>query len=188
MAVPPSASGTDWATLSADEKRRRTLETADALFASEGLEVTMPALAHAIGIGVGSLYRQFATKDELVTELMLERMGPYHELWARTAAADVVWPAIRRTVFEVLDRAADDKLMREMLESKLDDEMFNTARTRILLLVEKATQRAIDEGALREDASLDDVRLIVRAAHEVSPGDRDSARRIAELGLDGLER
>lgn len=187
MSVPPSSTS-EWIDLSADEKRRRTLDTADALFAREGLDVTMPALAHAIGIGVGSLYRQFATKDELITELMLERMGPYHELWARTAAADDAWPAVRQTVFEVLDRSADDQLMREMLESKLDDEMFNAARSRILLLVQKATQNAIDQGALRDDAGLDDVRLIVRAAHEASSGDKAAARRIAELGLDGLER
>ena len=46
---------------------------ADRLFAREGVDVSMPALAEAIGIGVGSIYRQVGSKDEIIAALVVRR-------------------------------------------------------------------------------------------------------------------
>ena len=71
----------EWAELSPAEKRDRTLEAADRLFARDGLDTPMPALADALGIGVGSIYRQVGNKDELIGALVIKRskaLNPMH--------------------------------------------------------------------------------------------------------------
>ncbi|MET8427602.1 helix-turn-helix domain-containing protein [Nocardia sp. NPDC004860] len=48
----------------------RILSAADRLFAERGIDVTLDDVAHAAGVGVGTVYRRFANKSELVAEIL----------------------------------------------------------------------------------------------------------------------
>ena len=56
----------------ASENRRRLLESARTVFARHGLEAGVEEIAHAAGVGIGTLYRRFPTKDALIAELVYE--------------------------------------------------------------------------------------------------------------------
>src|SRR5271154_1713664 len=64
-----------WSTLDAEHKRATLLRAAGEVFAREGLDAPMPSVAAAAGAGVGSVYRQFPSKRELLPALGVERLA-----------------------------------------------------------------------------------------------------------------
>ncbi len=66
--------GLQWSGLSTEEKHERILCAAGRVFARDGLDATMPAVAAAAGAGVGSLYRQFPSKRDLLAALVIRRL------------------------------------------------------------------------------------------------------------------
>jgi AcrR family transcriptional regulator len=71
---PSSASGRP---LRADAQRNRAhiLEAAEVLFAAEGIAAPVDAIAEKAGVGVGTLYRHFPTKEKLCEAILLERLS-----------------------------------------------------------------------------------------------------------------
>ncbi len=59
----------------AQRNRDRVLEAAEVLFAAEGIEVPVDAIAEKAGVGVGTLYRHFPTKEKLCEAILLERLS-----------------------------------------------------------------------------------------------------------------
>ena len=59
----------------AQRNRVRILEAAEVLFAAEGIEVPVGAIAEKAGLGVGTLYRHFPTKEKLCEAILLERLS-----------------------------------------------------------------------------------------------------------------
>jgi len=55
--------------------RARILEAAEVVFAAEGIEVPVDLIADKAGVGVGTLYRHFPTKEKLCEAILLERLG-----------------------------------------------------------------------------------------------------------------
>ena len=71
----------------AERNRRQILEVAETVFAAEGLAVPIDEIARRAGLGVGTLYRHFATKEELFSAILVTRMEVATE-HARTALAE----------------------------------------------------------------------------------------------------
>jgi len=63
--------------LRADAQRNRTriLEAAEVVFAAEGIEVPVDTIAEKAGVGVGTLYRHFPTKEKLCEAILLDRLS-----------------------------------------------------------------------------------------------------------------
>jgi len=59
----------------AQRNRARILEAAEVVFASEGIEVPVDTIAEKAGLGVGTLYRHFPTKEKLCEAILLERLS-----------------------------------------------------------------------------------------------------------------
>jgi AcrR family transcriptional regulator len=71
------SSGAGCRPLRADAQRNRAhiLEAAEILLAAEGIEVPVDAIAEKAGVGVGTLYRHFPTKEKLCEAILLERLS-----------------------------------------------------------------------------------------------------------------
>ena len=59
----------------AQRNRARILEAAEVVFAAEGIEVPVDTIAEKAGVGVGTLYRHFPTKEKLCEAILLERLS-----------------------------------------------------------------------------------------------------------------
>ena len=70
-------SGAEARPLRADAQRNRAriLEAAEVVFAAEGIEVPVDTIAEKAGVGVGTLYRHFPTKEKLCEAILLERLA-----------------------------------------------------------------------------------------------------------------
>jgi AcrR family transcriptional regulator len=53
------------------ENRRRVLDAAATVFAAHGLDAPVEEIAHAAGVGMGTLYRRFPNKEALIEQLMI---------------------------------------------------------------------------------------------------------------------
>src|ERR1700754_2786180 len=105
MAIP-----VPWTALSADEKRRRTLDVANDLFAREGIDVSMPVLAAAVGVGVGSIYRQVGTKEDVIAALVIERSEILRARFLRALEERDPWIALAVATHETVDDCIADAL------------------------------------------------------------------------------
>src|SRR5580658_9490937 len=59
----------------AQRNRARVLEAAEVVFAAEGLNVPVDVIAEKAGVGVGTLYRHFPTKEKLFEAIIVERIS-----------------------------------------------------------------------------------------------------------------
>src|SRR5271167_1226695 len=125
MVVPAGG----WAQLEPGAKRARILEQAAALFAREGLDAPMPALAAAIGAGVGSLYRCYPSKRDLIAALVVARL-----METRAAVEDALavggdpWVALSELLRTLVERQAGDDLYGAAAELVAADPQVRRAR------------------------------------------------------------
>jgi AcrR family transcriptional regulator len=187
IATSPS-SAAPWGELDADEKRQRLLDVAKDVFTDQGLGATMPTIAVAAGVGVGSLYRSYGSKEDLVAALVIRQL---RLLQAEVAAADQqgeAWPAIEHSVRRIADRQATNMLLRGALSLISERRDAVMALGELSLAWQQLIDRARDEGTVRSDATVKDLRFIfaaARAADEVESGGRD---RVLDLMLEALRR
>jgi len=176
-----------WTELSQEEKRARTLEAADVLFASEGLGAPMPALAEALGIGVGSIYRQVGTKDELIGALVIERAGDLSRRFRATLDDPDPWEAMTVAVHETVDDCLRDALSQSAWDQAavVSDEV-RAARQGATDSLTAMFERAREAGKLTPEASPEDLRLLFFALREFSTIGPEAAHRFTDLVLRGI--
>lgn len=177
-----------WATLSPDAKHERILCAAGHVFTTEGLDAPMPAVAAAAGAGIGSLYRQFPSKRELLAALVIRRLDQITAL-AEAAVADGGdrWSALTGMLRTVVGRQwADDFLGQAWLQVS-DHPDVAAVHARAQEVLEQLLADARAEGRLRADATTLDIRLLftaTRAAKQVEP---EAWERMLTLLIDALD-
>src|SRR3954454_18164284 len=145
----------------AERNRARLLDAARRLFAERGLEVTMDEIAHRAGVGVGTAYRRFGSRDELIGALFEARMEEYVALAEEALGQPEPWQGLvgfleRSTAMQAADRGLKDLVFSHSHAL----ERVTRVRRRILPLVEALVQRAQAAGELRADLSARDMPLI----------------------------
>jgi AcrR family transcriptional regulator len=188
MSIPSQASETCWSDLTAEEKRARLLAAAGEVFARDGLDAPMPAIAAAVGAGVGSVYRQFPSKTDLLAALVVERLRDIEgDADAALASTAGPWPALTGLLWTLAERQADDDVLGEAMATVSEREAVELALADATAALERLLAAARAEGRLRPDATTLDLRLLfaaTRAAVQLQP---DAWRRMLELGIDALE-
>jgi AcrR family transcriptional regulator len=177
-----------WGELDADEKRQRLLDVAKEVFPEQGLEATMPRVAAAAGVGVGSLYRSYGSKEDLVAALVIRQLRLLQAEVSVAAEEEDAWTAIEHSVRRIAERQATNKLLSAALGLISERRDVAMALGELSLAWQQLLDRAREEGTLRSDATFKDLRFIfaaARAADEVEPGGRD---RILTLLLEALRR
>jgi AcrR family transcriptional regulator len=185
------------AQLRADARRNREqiLEAARTLFAGIGPDVPMEEIAQAAGVGVGTLYRRFPDRGELIKAVNLDNF---------TRLADLA----RRVEREEPDPAAAlTTLLRSVLELRLNITMTAVSarvhrtiedppsiaehRDELIAVASRLLRRAQQSGAIRSDIEIGDALLALVVVARLAPpvGDELGAmafRRLFALMMDGL--
>ncbi|HEY2715434.1 MAG TPA: TetR/AcrR family transcriptional regulator [Solirubrobacterales bacterium] len=192
MTIPPetrSPTTPGWGALDADAKRARLLEVSHRVFARDGLEAPMPALAAAAGIGVGSLYRQFPSKRELLAALVIERLREVTaEVEAALEAPAGPGAALTAFLWDHSERSIADDVLAEAIAALQVDPEVKRVRAGSTAALQRLLDAAKAEGEVREDATVLDLRLIFAAARAAEQVEVGAWRRALELGIDSLAR
>jgi AcrR family transcriptional regulator len=184
--VAPDA-GDRWAELNPADKRARLLRAAGEVFARDGLDAPMPVIAAAAGAGVGSIYRQFPSKDDLLAALVVERLEDARErAEAAVQSEDGPWSALVGLLWTLGERQVGDKIMGEALASVSAHPDVREATGETMVAIERLLAAARAEGRLRADATGLDIRLILAATRGAGALGADAWRRMLELGIDAL--
>jgi AcrR family transcriptional regulator len=188
MSIPSPASPACWANLDPQEKRGRLLRAAGEVFAREGLAAPMPAIASAAGAGIGSVYRQFPSKRDLLAALVVERLKDA-EHGARDALASAAgpWAALTAFLWTLAERQAGDHVFAEALATVSEDPAVRRALESTTKTLEQLLASARAEGRLRADATTLDLRLLFAATRAAGELESGAWRRMLELGIDALQ-
>jgi AcrR family transcriptional regulator len=175
----------------AERNRHRILEAARVVFAERGLRGSHDDIARAAGVGVGTVYRRFPDKEELIDALFEARVEEIAEIARAAVANPDPWDALVGFLIRTQELQAEDRgLMEIMLGGGRGAARATAARSLIAPLVARVLQRAKDAGVVRADIELTDLPLIQLAIATIAESSRDVApdawRRTMTLVLDGL--
>jgi AcrR family transcriptional regulator len=189
MSIPSlAAPEAGWSELGPDAKRARLLSAAGELFAREGLDAPMPRVAAAVGAGVGSVYRQFPSKPELLAALVVERLEDA-ERGANLALEDgeSPWDALIGLLWSLAERQVSDVVLGEAMATVSEHRAVQDALARTIAALERLLAAARAEGTLRPDATTLDLRLLFAATRAAGALGEGAWERMLELGIDALE-
>jgi len=188
MTIPPADASPAWGSLDRAAKRDRVLAAAADLFARDGIQTPMAEVALAAGAGVASVYRLFASKEELLAALLAQRRDQI------TIAAQNALEqggdrrsALRDMMIALAEQQSATDYLGEARVTLAEHPEVLSARRRMMAALERLVAAVRSEGGLRDDATALDLRLVLiaaRAAHRAEP---TKWRRMMELMLDGLD-
>jgi AcrR family transcriptional regulator len=177
----------------AERNRQRVLAAARELFAARGLEATLNDVAHHANVGVGTVYRRFATKEELVEALFEDGIGQIAALAEMALQQDDSWTGFVWFVEQLCELTATDRGLREMVYSKAyGGYRVECARERLDPPIMRLVERARADGHLRSDIEPTDMPIVSLLAGTVSEWaghvEPELWRRYVQLLLDGMRR
>lgn len=175
----------------AERNRQKILEGAARVFAESGLDVGMDELARRVGVGTGTLYRRFPTKDALIEALFTDHIERVVGLARAAQAAEDPIAGIRMFLCSMLEMVSANRGLKELLmEARHGDPRAQMARDEMQPCVGTIIGRAVEAGALRAGVGPADLFLamtmlgaVVERTRDVNP---DAWRRYVEIVIDGL--
>jgi|SRR5580704_5768025 AcrR family transcriptional regulator len=178
------------AALRADAQQNlgRVLQAAAEAFAEYGPDVSVDEIARRAGVGHGTVFRRFPTKDALIAAVIGTRLGELGDRAESLLDEPDPGAALERFVWQIAELHARDRVLFEGVQRCSEMPEIADAKQRLSELVERLVARAQDEGALRRDIRPEDVTGLVGSAMVGStqaPGD-DAWRRYIRIVLDGL--
>ena len=183
------AEGTRAQRADARRNRDKLLAAATEAFAEHGEDVALETIAARAGVGIGTLYRHFPSREALV-------MAAYHhEVDALCGAADDLLAqlppdeALRAWVDRFADYIATKRAMGDALRSAASDSpLFAETRERILGALRRLLEAGAAAGTLRADVDPQDVMRVMNGIWYLPAGPewRDDVGRMLGLVIDGL--
>jgi AcrR family transcriptional regulator len=159
------------------------LASAREAFARDGTNASLEDIARCANVGIGTLYRNFPTRQDLLEAVYV---GEIEELGTVAANLDGAPPWEAFTAW--LDRFADYVTRKLALQQAInkDADMFRACRSSMYAGVLPLFERVQESGELRADVSLDDVlRMVSGIATSVYTDDAQRTR-VMGIALDGL--
>jgi AcrR family transcriptional regulator len=174
----------------AERNRQRVLEVAQQVFATEGLSVPIDEIARRAGLGVGTLYRHFPTKEALFEAIVIGRLEGLVEQARQGAGATDPGAAFFGFLSRMVEEGSAKKdFLAALASTGVDMGRIAAAKQRMKRAVKVLVERAQEAGALRSDVSDGDVLTLVMGA--VGAADRRGAgiaerKRLLRVIFDGL--
>ncbi|MET1133740.1 MAG: TetR/AcrR family transcriptional regulator [Aeromicrobium sp.] len=170
--------------------RERIIDTAEVYFAEHGLDAPMHGLAAAAKVGTGTLYRNFASHDELLRAVYDRHIAIFDEIAERAHAAPTGWEGIEMVVDEATEVMIDRRIVAEVMRRLAISDPDYRPTDRWVGTLASLVERGVAEGSARPDLTVADLSaapLMLSAIHVAAPENRDwLARRMRTLLLDGI--
>ncbi len=176
----------------ARRNREKVAAAASAAFAEHGLDAQVDDIARRAGVGVGTVYRHFPTKEALVealAERYFERLaGTLEEAAARDGDG---WEVFADAIWRTAGAAASDSAWCEVIGGHPGAvHVASRGKERLGAATAALIARAQASGSMRADATVDDVRTIMCGFGHIAAAQRAGTpidwKRYLQIALDGL--
>lgn len=178
--------------LRADARRNRAkvLEAAEEVFAAEGLAVPIDEVARRAGVGVGTVYRHFPTKEALFEAIVVARIEALIERIEELSTADDPGAALFTFISELVDLAVKKKdLTDELARAGVSSEdLIEGVKERLEHGFDVLLERAQAAGAVRGDINRTDMTALVMGTCMAANqhGCAESTQRLVGVLCDGF--
>jgi AcrR family transcriptional regulator len=173
----------------AARNRERILEVAREAFTRDGASASLDDIARRSGLGSGTLYRHFPTRDALIEAVYRSEVEKLAAAEQRFADTMPPLEALRAWMLLFIDHVAAKVLIIPAMETVAGGSMrlIEGSRALIHTTFVRAVRRAISSGDLRAGTVPDDfVRALVGIFHTTAlPGWEASAKRLVDILIDG---
>lgn len=175
----------------ADARRNYELlvEAARKVFADQGGGASMEAIAKQAGVGVGTLYRHFPKRIDVVEAVYRDDVDSLVGLADRTAIDEPdPWAALQRWIWAYVEYGrAKRTFLNELHEAfEKNPDLKPASRDRIWAAADKVLQRAQEAGVARDDISGQDLMQLMTPMCMNSTIDDQQGERLIRMVLDGL--
>lgn len=176
----------------AARNHEKILQAAEEIFALDGVMVPIDIVAERAGVGVGTLYRHFPTKEALYEAIVMTRLTSL----LATADECVKNPNAQEGLCSFLREFAHQSSEKKDLFDALGQAgidikaRFSDTFEVLMARVDSLRQRAVDEGAVRADVGTKDIlNLVMGSCHAAGPSgiDDTSLQRLVDIILAGIE-
>jgi AcrR family transcriptional regulator len=173
----------------ADARRNydKLIAAGRAAFTEKGSAASLEDIARRAGVGIGTLYRHFPTRQDLLEAVYLE------EVEAVCRAADDLedsppWDGLVTWLHSLVAYARTKQALSDQLLEHMDRDapFFAQCRTALYTTGEPLLHRAQEAGVVRPDARVDDVLYMVSGIAKVATATPEDTARILDIALDGL--
>jgi AcrR family transcriptional regulator len=175
----------------AELNRQKILAAAKVVFSERGLEATLDDIAHYAGLGVGTVYRRFPSKEHLVEALFVAKFEEITDFAEKALAEPDAWEGFVQFAWKTAELHTADRGLRDvMLSASFGQDKVAQAKEQMFPVCRRLVERAQASGQLRADVSPTDLPLlhlmigsVAEYTHDVQP---DLWRRYLGMLLDGL--
>lgn len=170
--------------------RDRLLEVASAAFARHGVEASLEGIARDAGVGIGTLYRHFPSRDALMEAVyrhnLDQLLADAAELLETKPPVEALDEWMQRFVAYVATKKGLAAHLKTVVAA--DSDLFTTTHDRLNAAVGRMVDAGVRSGGIRPDADPED---LIRALAGVCmtsdlPGSNEQVCRISRLLMDGL--
>lgn len=172
----------------AARNRALILEIAAAVFAESGLNASYDEIARRAGVGVGTVYRRFPERSELVQALFEARVEEIVGFADEAARRTSAWEGLSWFLERLIERQVADRGLKEvMLMTISKDQHQAVGREQLGPRIETMVERAHEEGTLRGDVSAPDLGVLIMAISSLwTPNAPELWRRYLALALEAM--
>ncbi len=175
----------------ADAKRNydKILSAAREAFAEYGASTSLEAIARRAEVGIGTLYRHFATRQALLEAVYI---GEVQQLCADTEELLELppWDSFVALTHRLVGYLATKKALANELLDYVDKQagFFRSCRDDLFLAGEPVLKRAQDARVVRADTDFTEIVQLVGGIAKIEPVDVGQREHILQIALDGLRR
>ena len=173
----------------AQRNRERILEVAKEAFTRSGANASLDDIAKQAGVGPGTLYRHFPTREELLKAVYraeLEKLAAAEQKFAQTMPPVA---ALRAWLLMFVDAIAAKQLIAPALNTLLGDpkKVFEASYAKMHQAIQALVKRAVESGEIRSDLDpVDLLRALIGVSNVASGPDwQPSARRLVDILIAG---
>ena len=173
----------------AQRNRERILEEAKTAFTRAGGDISLEDVARQAGVGTGTLYRHFPTRDALLEGVYRAEVAKLAEEERKLSESLPALEALRAWMLVFIDYIATKKIIAPALNSIVGGptQLFESSGAQIKDAIQSLVTRAVTSGDIRPDLDpLDLLRALVGVANVASAPDwQQSAKRLVDILLLG---
>ncbi|MGA7960628.1 MAG: TetR/AcrR family transcriptional regulator [Candidatus Acidiferrales bacterium] len=169
--------------------RERILEVAKEAFARHGAPASLDEIARQVGVGPGTLYRHFPTREELLQAVYraeLEKLAEAAQKFSQTMGPT---DALRAWLLLFVDTIAAKQLIAPALNTLLGDpkKVFEASYAKMHQAIRALVKRGVESGQMRSDLDpIDLLHALIGVSHVASAPDwQPSAKRLVDILIIG---
>ena len=175
----------------AQANRDRIVAAAHAAFAADGVEVSVEEIARRAAVGMGTLYRHFPTKEDLVDAVLEDTFDEIVGAAEQALTEEDAWRGLTGFLERFFALHVENRGLKDMLATRAHGrERADAMRARMRPLIRRLVARAQEQGTLRADFAPEDMPFVIWSVGRVIEETRAVApelwRRHLGFLLDGL--